>query len=60
MSKLKPLKITEAQLIAIIQLTDTISGMLGCMDEDFNSEGKKQVRLVDRMLKNNGYKRNFK
>lgn len=49
------LEITEAQLIAIIALTDDISGMIGCGDSD--KEWMKNTKLVDRFLKKNGYKR---
>jgi hypothetical protein len=55
----KILEITEAQLIAIINTVDTLSGMRGCMDEDFNKEADKDIRLIDRFLKKNGYKRVF-
>jgi len=59
------LEITKAQLLAIINLTDDISGMIGCAyDEDNVNDTdvywKKQVQLIDRMLKKNGYKRSYK
>lgn len=44
------LKITQAQLLAIVDITDTLSSMFGTVDVDFNKEGQKQVRLIDRML----------
>lgn len=48
---------TEAQLKAIMNLADDISAMVGGGDDD--SIWIKNVKLVDRMLKNNGYKREF-
>lgn len=58
--KVKPnVHITNAQLIAIMEMCDTISGMIG-VGSDFDTEGIRQVRMVDRFLKKNGYKRNFK
>lgn len=55
---MKKFEITETQLIAIINLTDTISAMLGGgeLDEDL----KKDVAAVDRFLNKNGYKRKYK
>lgn len=50
-------EITKPQLIAIMDAADTLSGMLGVPDEDFNREGAKQIALIDRFLKKNGYKR---
>lgn len=49
---------TEAQFLAMVDLADTISGQRGS-DEDFTKEADKNLRLFDRMLKNNGYKRRF-
>ena len=59
MAKKIKLEITEAQLLAIVDITDTLKSMVGTYDEDFNKEALKQIRLIDRMLKNNGYKRKF-
>lgn len=56
MSKIK-LEITKRQLEAIISLTDTISAMVGTGSNFDNN--KKEVALIDKMLKNNGYKRIF-
>lgn len=58
MSKKIKLEITEAQLRAIICITDDISAMSGCGDND--GEWNKNVKLVDRMLTKNGYKRKYK
>lgn len=55
MPKKIKLEVTEAQLSAIIEMTDEISAIIGCGDDD--SERVKWVRLVDRMLIKNGYKR---
>lgn len=57
MSKKIKLEVTEAQLAAIMSMTDDISAMLGVGDDD--TEWSKYVRLIDRMLKKNGYKRSF-
>lgn len=54
MSKIK-LEVTKRQLDDIINLTDTISGMIG-VGTDFD-DNKKEVKYIDRMLKSNGYKR---
>ena len=58
MAKKIKLEMTERQLEAIMDVTSTISGMLG-IGNDFDELGK-EVMLIDRMLKKNGYKRNFK
>ena len=58
MAKKIKLELTERQLQALMDVTDTISAMIGC-GSDFD-EMAKEVMLVDRMLKKNGYKRNFK
>ena len=54
MAKKITLEITEAQLRALMSIIDTTSsGMQECPIT------MKEVVLVDRMLKKNGYKRNF-
>lgn len=58
MAKKIKLEITEAQLIAIIEIVDESSAMLG-VGEDEDKLRKKRIKLFDRMLKNNGYKRQF-
>lgn len=58
MSKKIKLEVTEAQMMALIELIDESSAMIGVgEDEDFYRV--KRLRLMDRMLKNNGYKREF-
>jgi len=53
------IEITEAQLEAIKSLTDYISAMIGCGDND--EEWKNNVMLVDKMLSKNDLKpRDFK
>ena len=49
---------TEAQFNAMIDLADTISAMRGS-GEDFTNEANRNLRLFDRMLEKNGYKRIF-
>lgn len=58
MKKIK-LELTKAQFLALLDVTSTISAMIG-VGSDFDPEQIKNVRLIDRMLKNNGYERNFK
>jgi hypothetical protein len=57
MAKKIKLELTERQFQAFKNITDTISGMLG-VGTDFDYLGK-EVALIDRMLKKNGYKRDF-
>lgn len=56
-SKKITLEMTEEQLIAIVNITDDISAMIGCGDDDEN--WKDCVKIIDKMLINNGYKRNY-
>ena len=55
MAKKHKLELTEQQLLAVLNITSTIEGMLG-VGSDFD-EHKKDVKLIDRMLLKNGYKR---
>jgi hypothetical protein len=57
MSRKIKLEVTEVQLEAVCTLTDTISAMLG-VGSDFD-DLRRKVKAVDRMLKKNGYKRDF-
>lgn len=59
MAKKIKLEVTEAQLLAIVDIADTLKSMVGTDDEDFNKEALKQIRLIDTMLNKNGYKRKF-
>ena len=52
------LEVTEPQLRAIIELTNDISSKIGGGDSD--EEWIKNVKLIDRMLKKNGYERQYK
>lgn len=52
------LEFTERQLRALVDVTDTISAMIGC-GSDFD-DMEKEVMFINRMLKKNGYKRHFK
>ena len=56
MAKIK-LEITKAQLYAIMSITDDVSAMIGHGGD--SSEWIKNVRLIDRALNNNGYKRMY-
>lgn len=51
--------ITKAQLMALMEATDTLSSMVG-VGSEFDAITKKQVLLIDRFLKKNGYKRKYK
>lgn len=63
---MKKFVITEAQLRAIINITDDISAMLGSAEEyddkgnNWDKDTEHNVKLIDRFLKKNGYKRNYK
>lgn len=58
MSKKIKLELTEAQLNAIMNLTDEASARIGGGDND--TDRIKCVNLIDRMLNKNGYKRKYK
>ncbi len=60
MAKKIKLELTEAQFYCLVDVVDTISAQIGCLDEDFNKDQEKNVRLLDRMLLKNGYKRTHK
>ena len=66
MAKKIILEFTVAQLNALITIVDDISGMTGCADPYDDKGGtwdidtKKNVMLVDRMLKKNGFIRHYK
>lgn len=51
------IEVTKRQLEAIINLTDSMSGMIGT-GNDFDDH-QKEIKIIDRMLKKNGYKRTF-
>ena len=59
MAKKIKLEITEAQLNAIMEIVDESSAMIG-VGEDEDKLRIKRIKLFDRMLKNNGYKRDFR
>lgn len=58
MAKKIKIEITETQLIALINIVDECSAMIGGGDND--RDRVKWVRLVDRMLNNNGFNRKYK
>jgi len=58
MAKKIKLEFTEAQFEALICITDETSSMIG-VGEPEDVIRARYVRLIDRMLKKNGYKRNF-
>lgn len=58
MAKKIKIEITEAQLSAIIELVNYVSAMVGCSEND--KIWLKQIKLVDRMLSSNGFKRQYK
>lgn len=57
MAKKIKLEVTEAQLASIINITDDVSGMVGC--GDFDKEWKRYIKNIDAMLVKNGYKRTY-
>lgn len=58
MAKKIKLEITQAQLLAIVEMADELSAMLG-IGEDEDKIRKKRLMLIDRMLNKHGYKREF-
>ena len=54
------LEITQAQLNALKNITDEASSSIGMGDPTDDKNRTKWVRLIDRALQNNGYKRDFK
>jgi hypothetical protein len=56
MAKKIKLELTEPQFICLIDVIDTVSA-LGGTGREFTIEQNKNVLLLDRMLKKNGYKR---
>lgn len=57
MAKKVKLELTQPQFRCLIDVIDTVSAQIGCLDIDFNEEQSKNVKLLDRMLLKNGYKR---
>lgn len=47
---------TDKQIRAIMNAADTLSAMLGCLDENFNQEVRQTVKSIDALLKANGLK----
>lgn len=58
MSKKIVLELTKPQFEAMIDMADTMSAMRGCGLE-FTKEADRNLKLFDRMLKVNGYKRKY-
>lgn len=54
MAKKIKLELTEAQFNALISVVDTCSSV---MEEDIDTQ--REIKLIDRMLKKNGYKREY-
>lgn len=57
MTKKIKLELTPRQFEALIEVTDTLSASLGGGDQD--DLLRKEIKLVDKMLLKNGYKRNY-
>jgi len=56
------LEFTDKQLKSMLNIIDTIEAMYGCSagpeeEGDWDTEMKKEIKNIDKMLKNNGYKR---
>lgn len=60
MAKKIKLELTEAQFNALINLADIIEAMKGGGDDGWENETKKDLRLFNRMLDNNGFRRTHK
>jgi len=58
MAKKIKLEITKAQLIAIMEMTDDCSAMLG-IGEDEDKIRTRRIMLIDRLLKKHGFKREY-
>ena len=58
MAKKIKLELTERQFEALIDTIDNTSAMIGCGDDD--DVWEKNIKLLDRMLLKNGYKRKYK
>lgn len=57
MAKKIVLEITEKQFEALIDIIDESSGQIGCGDDD--ELRIHRIKLLDKMLLKNGYKRKF-
>ena len=57
MAKKIILELTKAQLNAIMNLSSDIEAMIGCGEGNTDIVWRRNVRLVDRVFENNGYKR---
>lgn len=53
------LEITDRQLNAIMNITDTISAMIG-VGSEFDVEMTLDIRHIDKMLHEHGLKRKYK
>ncbi len=53
------IEMTESELSAIVCLMDDISAMCGGTEQDTTDNWKKQIKLIDKMLNRNGYKRKY-
>lgn len=58
--KTKNLKVTDKEIEVIKSITDDISAMVGGGDQEANEIWAAYVKAIDRMLKRNGLKRNYK
>jgi len=56
MNKIK-LQFTKAQFLAMLNLVDTLDAMRGCADYEWELKINKNLRLFNRMMKFNGYKK---
>lgn len=56
---MKTIKVTKAQLLAIVHLASDIEAMIGCADEQGETDKlwKRRVKTIDRMLAANGFQR---
>lgn len=54
---LSKLEITEKELLAIIDIVNTMEGMIGCGDDNFDEEQLSNIKNIDALLKRHKYKR---
>ena len=59
MAKKIKLEFTEAQFLALIDVTETINSSIGVGEPVYDKGQTKNVRLIYRAIKNSGYKVNF-
>lgn len=63
MSQKIKVEFTKAQFLALCSLIDTVEASFGCSDNegnsggDFDTEARKEIKIIDRAINNAGYSR---